>query len=540
MACFWTLFVASACMVSHGDAASFLQANVQKEDIEQTIYRLSHLEDSPLRIEVEKELLPVFRALPKTEQGTLEPSSVRHAVHRYFVYKHGWNIQGLQPIGQLQNASAEVSIMKQKAPEYIQSLFEKQLHGEGMQLRQLAVFIAALTELVHNEALGHMLKLYEFYGLDLTAVISDKTRQMIVRSYFVMFFLGEFWDPADVYEFKMLEKRMPEYYPSWDDTAMWALDSLNTYDRTQAMQNPLAMRSNTFERMVDFAQVASHNFGAFQNLECLTLKDKLVGLEHQGSGRVRLNRFYEGGVQGGDGGLSESVDYLRNLGALDESDPEMPSVVITNYLTSSTNCLTASGFYHVCCSDECEGVRRDVENSVAASSGTTERIAEVVANIASDTVEAPRELSKALLGRLNDIADFHGGLVPLQGRLFAQWLHHAYPRECPFPHEAGTVSPLSPAEWIMEHGLNDTSEHHTVMSRYHQAPVTDDKEVVLPWTSTEELFAEDKKQTRDKSISDCLRMIVGAAILISFLVSLSRGFKMVSTRVEPKSERLMV
>ena len=29
------------------------------------------------------------------------------------------------------------------------------------------------------------------------------------------------------------------------------------------------------------------------------------------------------------------------------------------------------------------------------------------------------------------------GLVALHGRLFAQWLHHAYPRQCPMPARAG-------------------------------------------------------------------------------------------------------
>ena len=28
--------------------------------------------------------------------------------------------------------------------------------------------------------------------------------------------------------------------------------------------------------------------------------------------------------------------------------------------------------------------------------------------------------------------------VPLHGRLFAQWMHYAFPRHCPFPHVSGT------------------------------------------------------------------------------------------------------
>ena len=35
---------------------------------------------------------------------------------------------------------------------------------------------------------------------------------------------------------------------------------------------------------------------------------------------------------------------------------------------------------------------------------------------------------------MEQVASHHGGKVPLHGRLFAQWLHHAFPRECPYPH----------------------------------------------------------------------------------------------------------
>ena len=63
------------------------------------------------------------------------------------------------------------------------------------------------------------------------------------------------------------------------------------------------------------------------------MKSRLVELEHQGTGRIRLSRFYAGGVNG-DWSLSESEAFLRNLGVLDETDPSKPSVVIANYMHS--------------------------------------------------------------------------------------------------------------------------------------------------------------------------------------------------------------
>merc|ERR1719210_1097048 len=100
------------------------------------------------------------------------------------------------------------------------------------------------------------------------------------------------------------------------------------------------------------------------------------------------------------------------------------------------NCLSASEFYASCCMNECDGILERSESRVAAPSAEPARIAEIVSSLPSDTVDAPRNLSAALLARLDEIALTHGR-VSLHGRLFAQWMHHAYPRECPFPHASG-------------------------------------------------------------------------------------------------------
>merc|ERR1719356_1829203 len=93
-----------------------------------------------------------------------------------------------------------------------------------------------------------------------------------------------------------------------------------------------------------------------------------------------------------------------------------------------------------------------IEQSVGTSEASPQRIAALVADLPSDTVSAPREFSQALMGRLSQVAEANGGKVPLHGRLFAQWMHHAYPRECPYPHEVGTTSPQTPDERMEETG----------------------------------------------------------------------------------------
>merc|ERR1719190_230398 len=95
-----------------------------------------------------------------------------------------------------------------------------------------------------------------------------------------------------------------------------------------------------------------------------------------------------------------------------------------------------------------------LERSLAAPTASPGRVAELVSGLQSDSVDAPRNLSASLMSRLGEIADHHDGVVPLHGRLFAQWMHHAYPLECPYPHAAGTTQPLTPDEWMDESGAD--------------------------------------------------------------------------------------
>merc|ERR1719491_1176444 len=89
-------------------------------------------------------------------------------------------------------------------------------------------------------------------------------------------------------------------------------------------------------------------------------------------------------------------------------------------------------------------------------------------------VHPPRILSSTLKGRLYSIAKSNAGQIPLHGRLFAQWMHHAFPRECPFPHEGGNVSPQTPNEWLRESG-HETSKASVAAMEGHVDGDTDQK-----------------------------------------------------------------
>merc|ERR1719461_787838 len=146
-----------------GTASDFLgqRQEVSKEFVEETLGELAAAKDSARLSAIQRELRPMFVSLPKNAQGQLESSTVRYALHRYFVQKHGWYVQGLSPAGSSLTNSSSAAIVSEMAPAYIQTLLEKQLRHAGMQLQDLAVFAATLSDLVHSEGVKHLHAVYE-------------------------------------------------------------------------------------------------------------------------------------------------------------------------------------------------------------------------------------------------------------------------------------------------------------------------------------------------------------------------------------------
>jgi len=168
--------------------------------------------------------------------------------------------------------------------------------------------------------------------------------------------------------------------------------------------------------------------------------------ESSGSGRVRLSDFYGSALNAGQWQFSERVEYLRQLGALDESDSSNLRVMIPNYLNAPSNCIASSAYYGVCCIDECEEMLGHVEKEVRGSTAHPTEIADIIVNLPSASVAAGRKLSATMMQRLTELGDHHGNRIPIHGRLFAQWMHLAYPRECTFPHVSGTIQPKTAKE----------------------------------------------------------------------------------------------
>merc|ERR1719410_1662628 len=101
-----------------------------------------------------------FSAMPKNEHGKLDHDVVHYALHRYFAHKYGWHLRGLEPVRDVRVSNETSSIMKDRAPSYIQSIMEERMHGEGLGLQELAIFAATLMDLIGREAVSELENIY--------------------------------------------------------------------------------------------------------------------------------------------------------------------------------------------------------------------------------------------------------------------------------------------------------------------------------------------------------------------------------------------
>merc|ERR1719387_1760329 len=394
--------VALAVMVSSNvifvDANAFLktksalrEARISEEDVQTTL--LAEVEgtfgegSASSRVkQMEAMLSPIYAALPKNSQGYLGHSTVRYALHRLFVQRHGWFIKGLDAAGGHRNSTASAGLLKAQVPAYIQDLFEQRLGGRGFGLHELAVLAATIEHLVHNEAIGRLGKAFKVHNFLPTSFMSVSEAEEVLDTYMTSYILGEDLSNLTLQDVEETKAEMHEVYMHWNETK----DFVRSTRRQVTMKEGNAEQKATGE--LDFSLVArvaervGEQFGSFQDQECRQMKASLVKIEEQSTGRVLLSDFYKPGMDG-QWQFQDSVPYLRQLGALDEADPNNPRVIIANYISSPTNCIASSSFYSVCCKDECEDLLGHIEAG-------------------------------------------HGGRIPLHGRLFSQWMHHAFPREC--------------------------------------------------------------------------------------------------------------
>jgi len=520
--------------------ATAWEANAQNDLLDEVA------EDTETRDDLESRLGPIEKAMNKSVvamqknvYGKLGHSAVRYMLHRYFVKRHGWFVKGVDTNGGSWNSSSPVEVLRDQVPERLMGLLERRLGGQGFDLREIAILAALVEKTIQSEAAQRLEAAYLHHRFPIDDVrIAAFQVDTVLDSYFQMWILGMDITVTKWRVIDEVKKNINEYYPNWKATERFLREA-------RSIARP-GLSTFSFSDAIAVLKQAGDTYGHEQDKECLELKTHLVELEERkGSGCVRLSDFYGSNVGKGKWQFSEKPEYLRNLGALDETDPKNPRVLVPNYLGGMSNCLASSHYYSVCCLNECETLMDHVEVEISAPDATPARIIEVVGALPSASVPANRALPSTLIHRLSDIAQQHGGRVPLHGRLFAQWMHNAYPRECAYPHMSGTTDPAT-LDSMMAQGMDTVQGADEMTAFIHEAaksnrstrasvitaescvPWHDEEELFVPWTIAPQMPLEDDPHLwagfRLAAISS---MLVSTALL--FLQSMRLGKNAVRT-----------
>mmetsp|Transcript_10701 Transcript_10701/g.20107 ORF Transcript_10701/g.20107 Transcript_10701/m.20107 type:complete len:551 (-) Transcript_10701:46-1698(-) len=471
------------------------------------VMKAASIQSTEARIaSLQEALRDTFAALPKNSRGAVRPPAARYALHRLFVQRHGWQFHGLEPRGETWDSSSPTIALGNRVPEDVVSLFESRLTDHGLDLHDLAVMAAMLENMVHTEADVRLSAALHAQKKTKRPLLNTTEASLVLETYMASFVLGA--DMKHLQPENMLQKlaEVPEQYPTWPATQTFLQDTRD--DMAPGKQDL------SFADLSEVVAAVGERYGRWQSHECAALKDELLQSEERpNTGRVRLSDFYGMALHGGKWQFSESVSYLRQLGALDESDPEVIRVIVPNYILGPSNCIASSGYYAVCCIDECDAHLTGLEQVLKSHEASSEAILAAV----------NRSIAPSLAKRLREIGDHHGGMVPLHGRLFAQWLHHLFPRDCPYPHMSGTTSPLRPEIFEEEMGQSvgaseDEMIQHVQSATWKKPPAHEDGMCSSMWTMEEELVdsvAHEKSQKAKRRQSASRTALHGVALMLA-------------------------
>jgi len=477
----------------------------------------------------EDALRSLYTALPKNSYGNLGHETVRYALGRYFMGQYGWLLSGLEA----ERPSGWV-------PEHVQRVLEAAAGRRGIDLHGLAMMAATLEDLTEKNAVERLKTAYNTtFGQEVVVdqLTFGKVKDLF-ETYVIMSLSPSTWRSSDAATLARKKKWFRSHeQDDFKEVMNWCTPILERhFGRELELPSSGTFSLETLSRV---AVELDKGFHQYFDRDCKSMKATLLSGQTRRPGRVRLSTFYNMSLHN-DWYFTEKEEYLRAIGALDEAEPL--SVIIPNYAYARLNCLNETSLYSVCCRNTCDDLLAQLEERVAAPSAPAATLAALAADLSvgssSLTLPGRGAFDPGLLARLDEVAAVNGGQVPLHGRLFAQWLHHAFPLECPYPHEAGTTSPESPEEWMARTGQTSNSKTEEEI-RAHVAADTcavdwegkvecGEESLELPWSMTEELLvARSLQEEPHVSTSWLAAALFGAAVLAAWPLArsgLAAGF----------------
>lgn len=458
---------------------------------------------------IEQALAPMWRAMPKSSEGRGDRRSLRYLVHRHFNRRYALHVRGFEPVG-LANASgwSGTDILSQRVPAYVESVLESQHRLQrGFDLRDAALMVATLEQLIFDSESAVLERIYKDRARPTAASLSRQSLSEILEDYIVHWLMAG--DEAGIQVLLANRTYLANVFPHWSQLVPFIQGELKAYDYKRQLTPHTAITDGTsrqghnalvpqysFEDAHRVVGGITKSFASFWVSECSSLKDQLVAMDKHHTGRVPLSRFYGTGLEA-EWRFGESEAYLRELGALDESNWLGKQVIIPNYIQGTSNCIVTTPHYLVCCANECEGILAEIEESIGSPTAEPAELLAIVSGLSSQATlddDFPPALGSSLRGQLEQIASVHDGRVPLHGRLFAQWLHYVFPRECVYPHRAGSVKAVAPLEFgkAFVATVDEMQEHASTVniSDIAASMQKDELHWMSQWSAEEELVSD--------------------------------------------------
>jgi len=490
-------------------------------------------------LDVRSEIEPMFLAAPKNQVGRISSSVVRYIAYRYFSHKYGWRIKGFEPHRANVTSLSSARILQTQLPKYCETVLEGTLASTGFALDDVAMLLASVAQLVFDEIVSTTEQAYHLNGIAVSEPLSKDAMLGVVNSYLIESMMEGNFTNAEQHE---LDKEyIHEVYPQWATTQIFINDIVtadaeqkhyksNGY--TRGMKRPY-----TFEETARLMTKISEDFGPWVNYECQNMKEALGQYDIHHTGRVKLSDFYSEG-QKGVHHLIESAEYLRALGVLDETDAALgPQVITSNYILGDSNCLMSTPQYSVCCMNECDGVMSDLEKRLLSPEASPAQLWEAMGHVAALRASKPLETNGTLHNQLFEIAaQNEESMVPIHGRLFAQWLHFVFPRECMYPMTPGAVAPKTIGEWIETEGSPQVPEEElqklmdSSAAKVPPSPQAGRK----MWIIKEELMTSSTES--DKWLESFVRTLAAMVLVTATMVIVVRSLGRVRSRFSGKSK----
>jgi len=470
---------------------------------------------------VREGLRSMWQSLAKNEEGRIHRRSFQYVLQRYMMKHYQLSIIGLEQ--GLHANSSEFELMH-NAPSFVKRVVDGNSSVDGFSMDDAVAMVVMLEELLAHTG-DHLLSgVYRNLQMEIHAPLTRLQLQQVLESYLIRWLLTDDSGSIDLSE--QTDAELSQSFDNWRELAQFVEGRIKSFEY-QELRKPFshhrASKYTPFTQTFSFADASAlvrsitMSFGSYWRSECDIVKESLLKMDFKHTGRVKLSDFH-GAALNGEWRFSESKEYLRHLGALDETSALLgPRVIVPNYLQGASNCIVSDKKYRICCSHDCETFVSDIEAAVGGPTASAELLISVVSNITVGVGDASPAMTSTLKSQLGDIAKAHGGLIPIHGRLFSQWLHYVFPRECAFPHKSGSIVSVSPMQFGDYMATEKELRKHASDTPQQLSHATE-QEWMSQWSEEEELLTRDLHAPWEQGILS-VRMVAGVMLVIMAAVA---------------------